>query len=100
MPQEQQIVRDSADGWIKTLHMSEGGSVQEGNLIVEYDTKELLLDDRTKQAELSQAQEELRLLAKRNPTARGEIRAQDSVLETTRAQELAARQKFERDQQA
>ena len=100
MPQERQIVRAPADGRIATIHVSEGGSVQEGDLIVEYDTKELLLDYRTKQAELSQAQEELRLLAKRNPTAREEIRVQESVLETTQAQELAARQKFERDQRA
>jgi multidrug efflux pump subunit AcrA (membrane-fusion protein) len=100
MPQERQIVRAPADGRIARIHVSEGGIVEKGDLIVEYDTKELLLDYRTKQAELAQAREELRLLAKQNPTAREEIRVQERALETSRAQEVAARQEFERAQQA
>jgi putative peptide zinc metalloprotease protein len=100
MPQEREIVRAPADGRIAKIHVSEGESVEKGDLILEYDTNRLLLDRKTKQAELAQAEEELRLLAKQNPTAREEIRVQERVLETSRAQELAARQEFERAQQA
>lgn len=99
LPQEREIVRAPADGRIAEIHVREGERVERGDLILEYDAKELLLERRTKQAELAQAQEELRLLGKQNPTYREEIRVQERALETARAQEQAAIQEFERAKQ-
>ncbi len=98
LPQERQTVRAPADGRIERIHVREGARVERGDLILEYDANELLLERRTKQAELSQAEEELRLLAKQNPSFREEIRVEERALETTRAQEQAATQDFDRAQ--
>lgn len=99
LPQERQIVRAPADGRIAQIHVREGERVEQGDLILEYDAKELLLERRTKQAELAQAQEELRLLGKQNPTYREEIRVQERALETANAQEQATIQEYQRAKQ-
>jgi multidrug resistance efflux pump len=99
LPQEREIVRAPADGRIAAVFFREGDTVQAGDLLVEYDTSELQLKRKTKQAELAQAREALRLLEKRNPTAREEIRVKERELDTARALEAAARQEFARAQQ-
>lgn len=99
LAQERQIVRAPADGRIARILIREGEHVTEGDLLLEYDSKGLMLERRTKQAELSQAREELRLLGKRNPTFREEIRVQERALETARTHEQAALQDFDRAQQ-
>jgi putative peptide zinc metalloprotease protein len=99
LPQERQTVRAPADGRIARIHVREGERVERGDLILEYDANELLLDRRTKQAELAQAEEELRLLAKQNPSFREEIRLEERGLETARAEEQAAIQEFDRARQ-
>ena len=96
---ERQIVRAPSDGRIERIHIREGERVERGDLLLEYDSKELLLERRTKQAELTQAREELRLLDKQNPTFREEIRVSERALETARAHEQAALQDFDRAQQ-
>ena len=55
-------MRAPSDGRIARIHIREGERVERGDLLLEYDSKELLLERRTKQAELTQAREELRLL--------------------------------------
>ena len=96
---ERQIVRAPSDGRIARIHIREGERVERGDLLLEYDSKELLLERRTKQAELTQAREELRLLGKQNPTFREEIQVSERALETARAHEQAALQDFDRHQQ-
>ena len=85
LAQERQIVRAPADGRIARIHIREGDQVTQGDLLLEYDSTGLVLERRTKQAELAQAREELRLLGKQNPTFREEIRVQERALERRRA---------------
>ena len=92
-------MRAPSDGRIARIHIREGERVERGDLLLEYDSKKLLLERRTKQAELTQAREELRLLGKQNPTFREEIRVSERALETARAHEQAALQDFDRAQQ-
>ena len=99
LAQEREIVRAPADGRIARIHIREGERVSQGDLLLEYDSKGLMLERRTKQAELSQAREELRLLGKQNPTFREEIRVQERALETALAHEQATLQDFDRAQQ-
>lgn len=99
LPQNRATVRAPSEGRIARIHFEEGERVQKGDLLVEYDPKELALEKRTKEAELARAREELRLLEKRNPTWQEEIRVQERALETARARELAARREFERSEQ-
>ena len=99
LPMNRQIVRAPADGRIEIIHVREGERVTKGELLLEYDATELQLRRRTKQAELSQAREELRLLAKPNPTSREEIRREERALETALTVEQAAQQDFARDQE-
>lgn len=96
LPQQREIVRAPAEGRVAQIHVAEGQSVERGDLILEYDAKELELERLTKEAELVQAREELRLLAKQNPTFREEIRVKERALETTRAEEEAAAREFDR----
>jgi multidrug resistance efflux pump len=99
LPQERETVRAPSHGRIARIHAAEGSRVQRGDLILEYDSTELLIERRTKEAELQQASEELRLLGKKHPTVREEIRVKERALETARAQEQAAKSEFERAQQ-
>ena len=98
LPQNRATVRAPADGRIARIDFSEGEAVQAGDLLLEYDSKALLLKKETKQAELERATEELRLLEKTNPTWQEEIRVQERALETAGARTAAARQDFERVQ--
>ena len=91
-------MRAPADGRIARIDFSEGEAVQAGDLLLEYDSKALLLKKETKQAKLERATEELRLLEKANPTWQEEIRVQERALETAGARTAAARQDFERVQ--
>lgn len=99
LPQERETVRAPSNGRIARIHAEEGSRVQRGDLILEYDATELLIERRTKEAELLQASQELRLLGKKHPTVREEIRVKERALETARAQEEAAKREFERAQQ-
>jgi putative peptide zinc metalloprotease protein len=99
LPQAREKVRAPADGRIDRIYFEEGQRVQEGALLLEYDTKALRLEKETQEAELAQAKEELRLLGKLNPTWQEEIRVQERALETARTRETAAQQEFERVQQ-
>jgi multidrug resistance efflux pump len=99
LPQDRATVRAPADGRIARIAFSEAETVQKGDLLLEYDDKALLLDKVTKQAELTRAEEELRLLEKLNPTWREEIRVEERGLETARARSAKAKQDFERMQQ-
>jgi putative peptide zinc metalloprotease protein len=99
LPQEREIVRAPGKGRILRIHATEGGQIASGDLILEYDATELLLERRTKEAELAQATEELRLLGKQNPTVREEITVKQRALETARAQEEAAKREFDRSRE-
>jgi multidrug resistance efflux pump len=99
LPQARVTVRAPADGRIDKIYFQEGDRVLEGALLLEYDTKALLLEKQTQAAELAKAKEELRLLGKLNPTWQEEIRVQERALETSRARERATRLEFERVQQ-
>jgi len=99
LPQEREIVRAPADGRISRIYIPEGGRVEAGELLLEYDTDELMLERRTLQASLSQASQELRLLGKPSPTFKEEIVVQESALVTAKALEVAAAQDFARSQQ-
>jgi multidrug resistance efflux pump len=99
LPQERETVRAPSQGRIARIHAEEGSRVERGDLILEYDSTELRIERRTKEAELLQASEELRLLGKKHPTVREEIRVKERALETARAQEEAAKREFERAQQ-
>ena len=99
LPMNRQIVRAPSDGRIQIIHIREGERLTKGDLILEFDATELQLRRRTKQAELTQAREELRLLAKPNPTSREEIRLEERALDTALTVEQAAQQNFERDQE-
>jgi multidrug resistance efflux pump len=99
LPQEREIVRAPSKGRIARIHAVEGGRVAAGDLILEYDATELVLERRTKEAELAQATEELRLLGKENPTVREEITVKQRALEVARAQEDAAQREFERSRE-
>jgi len=92
-------VRAPADGRIEIIHIREGERVRKGDLLLEYDATELRLRRRTKLAELTQAREELRLLAKPNPSSREEIWREERALETALTVERAAQQDLERDQE-
>jgi putative peptide zinc metalloprotease protein len=99
LPQERELVRATASGRILHVHAREGAHVDEGDLILEYDPTELDLERRTKEAELSQATEQLHLLSKQSPTVREEIHVKERALETARKEEEKALQNFERMQQ-
>ena len=99
LPQDRATVRAPADGRIARIAFSEGESVRAGELLLEYDSKALVLEKETQQAELVRAAEELRLLEKLNPTWQEEIRVQERGLETAGARAAASKQDFERTQE-
>ncbi len=99
LPMERETVRAPAEGRIAESYFAEGDQVQKGELILKYDTTERELERKTKIAELEQARRELSLLAKRNPVYLEETQVKERELETSRAEEQAARQDFDRAQQ-
>ncbi len=98
LPQGRASVRAPADGRIASIAFSEGEQVNKGDLLLEYDSKALTLDKKTKQAELTRAEEELRILEKLNPTWKEEILVEERALETAWARTAKSKQDFERTQ--
>lgn len=96
LPQQRESVRAPADGRIARIHVQEGARVEAGTLLLEYDTEQLQLERKTKQASLAQANEELRLLGKPSPAFQEQIRVHERALDTARAREQAAREELER----
>jgi multidrug efflux pump subunit AcrA (membrane-fusion protein) len=96
LPQARVSVRAPAEGRIERILFQEGQRVRKGDLVLEYDTQELRLEKKDKEAEYEQAQVELRLLQQSSPTRQEEIRVQEQALQTARAEEEAARQNFDR----
>jgi len=99
LPHSRFTVRSTTEGRIERIHFAEGDRVERGNLLLEYDTKALILEKEIQEAELAKAKEELRLLGKVSPTVQEEIRVQERALETARTREAAARQEFGRTQE-
>jgi putative peptide zinc metalloprotease protein len=96
LPQEREIVRAPSGGRIEQIYVSEGGRVNRGDLILEYDVTELRLEKEKKGRELEAERERLAILIKKQGTGDAEVQVKLQELEAAKLQEARARQNLER----
>lgn len=98
--EDRATVRAPFPGRIAQIHVGEGDFVEKGDLLLEYDANELLLQREAKEAELERAREGLRQMVTHNPVDLADARVAERNLELAKVQEDAAKREFARAQSA